>query len=49
MDKKTIDKDILIIPKVFIEPLIYARQFAVWQTQRHNSDNGRLYIPNMTA
>lgn len=49
MEKKTIIKDILIIPKVLIEPLLYARQFAVWQTQRHNSDDGRLYVPNMTA
>lgn len=47
MVKEAIEKDILIIPKIFIEPLIYARQYAVWE--KHNSEDGRLYIPKMAA
>lgn len=49
MGKKAIEKDILIFPKIFIEPLTNVRQFVVLKTQRHNSEDGRLYIPKMTA
>lgn len=33
MGKEAIEKDILITPKIFIEPLISARQFAEWQDE----------------
>lgn len=30
MEKEAIEEGISITPKIFIEPLLYARQFAAW-------------------